>query len=290
MSDGKEWLHPHNNDDDDDELSTSSADSNDTLQNFIQFTSHRNSTGLEEAISVTYPLPDTAAQPGTLRLSTLLQENDLVALFDGAGWAGTRVWAAAIWGIRYIIDTYGHENMSLCELGCGLGVPGMVWHQLGKDSVLTDQESIMTQMVENTRSNFSESFAETANGEEEDTEKLRKIYAKPLSWSREGFHTLLESTGFHNGFDIVLNCDCVYEPLYGKSWELLVEVIDECLKVNPNCIVITSVERRTADGIDLFQERMKESEHVGSVEKIMEDKERDLELYITRGIIMSTRT
>lgn len=281
MSTGKEWLHPHNNDADD--SSVSSVDSNDSLQNFIQFTSHRNNTGLEEAISITYPLPDSAVQPGSLRLSTLLKENDLVPLFDGAGWAGTRVWAAAIWGIKYLIDEYGDKDLSLCELGCGLGVPGMVWHQLGKDAVLTDQESIMAQMVDNARSNFSESFLDTVD--EDDSGKLGKIYAKPLSWSREGFHKLLESTGFHQGFDIVLNCDCVYEPLYGKSWELLVEVIDECLKVNPKCLVVTSVERRNGDGIDLFKQRMKDSKYVGSVEKIMEDKDRDLELYVTRGIV-----
>jgi hypothetical protein len=289
MSDGKEWLHAENNNNDDDS-STSSTDSNDTLQNFIQFTSHRNDTGLEEAISVTYPLPDSAVQPGTLRLSTLLEEDDLVPLFDGAGWAGTRVWAAAIWGIKYLIDEYGDQNLNLCELGCGLGVPGMVWHQMGKDCVLTDQESIMAQIVENARSNFGTSFSNTAHGDytaDDTSDKLRKIYAQPLSWSREGFHNLLESTGFYNGFDIVLNCDCVYEPLYGKSWELLAEVIDECLKVNPECIVVTSVERRNGDGIDLFKSRMEDSEHVASVEKIMEDKERDLELYITRGRILS---
>lgn len=203
--------------------------------------------------------------------------------FDGAGWAGTRVWAAAIWGIKYLVEEYGDKEMNLCELGCGLGVPGMVWHQLGRDVVLTDQESIMAQMIKNAQSNFSKSFLD--NVDEKDTGTLGKLYAKPLSWSREGFHSLMEATGFHNGFDIVLNCDCVFEPLYGKSWELLVEVIDESLRVNPKCINVTSVERRNGDGIDQFVERMKQCQHVGSVEKIMEDKERDLQLYITRGII-----
>ncbi len=134
MSDGKEWLHAENNDDDNDEDS-SSVGSNDTLENFIQFTSHRNDTGLEEGISITYPLPENAVNPGTLRLSSLLEEDDLVPLFDGAGWAGTRVWAAAIWGLKYLIEEYGDQNLSLCELGCGLGVPGMVWHQVSASSL-----------------------------------------------------------------------------------------------------------------------------------------------------------
>jgi len=308
MNDGREWLvdPPATNVDvgngEDDEGSCSSIDSNDTLQDFIQFKSHRNSTGLEEAISVTYPLPDNAALPGTLLLSTLLEEDDIVPLFDGAGWAGTRVWAAAIWGIKYLIEEYGEQinkgekymNMSMCELGCGLGVPGMVWHQMGHDAILTDQESIMHQMVENVKSNFANTFTEGSSfrqgvdiDEKGDNQPVGKIFAEPLSWSREGFHTLLQSTGYPSGYDIVLNCDCVYEPLYGKSWELLVEVIDECLKVNPKCIVVTSVERRTADGIDQFVERMGESEHVGQVDRIMRDDDKDLELYITKGLIKS---
>mmetsp|Transcript_4394 Transcript_4394/g.8460 ORF Transcript_4394/g.8460 Transcript_4394/m.8460 type:complete len:290 (+) Transcript_4394:139-1008(+) len=287
MSTGREWLHPHLGNVDCDDSSTSSVDSNDTLQNMIQFASHRNNTGLEEAISVCYPLPSSAVQPGTLRLSTLLKEDDLVPLFDGAGWAGTRVWAAAIWGLKYLIDNYSEEqNMTLCELGCGLGVPGMVWHQLGRDVVLTDQESIMTQLVDNAKSNFMNGFMNYP--EEKETGKQGKLFVKPLTWSRQGFHMLLECTGFHTGFDIVLNCDCVYEPLYGKSWELLVEVIDECLHVNPKCIVVTSVERRNGDGIELFKQRMMESANVGSLEKVMHDSSRNLELYVTRGIFTTS--
>lgn len=283
-SGGREWLHPHHaTNEENDDSSTGSVASHDTLQNLIQFKSHRNDTGLEEAISINYPLPITAAQPGTLRLSTLLEEDDLVPLFDGAGWAGTRVWAAAIWGVQYLIDNYSDKDMNLCELGCGLGVPGMIWHQLGRDVVLTDQEGIMTQLVENVRSNFMKSFVNHPG--DKDTNNLGRIYVKPLTWSRQGFQTLLQSTGFRNGFDIVLNCDCIYEPLYGKSWELLVEVIDECLRVNPNCIVVTSVERRNGDGIELFKQRMMESDHVGCVEKVLEDKSKNLELYVTKGIM-----
>ena len=86
-----------------------------------------------------------------------------------------------------------------------------------------------------------------------------------------------------NGFDFVLNCDCVYEPLYGKSWELLAEVVDEMLKINPKCIVVSSVERRRADGIDSFVQRMKSCEHVGSVDRVLRDDKLQLEIYVTTG-------
>ena len=83
-------------------------------------------------------------------------------------------------------------------------------------------------------------------------------------------------------------CDCIFEPLYGKSWELLVEVIDECLKLNPKCIVLTSVERRSGDGVDLFVNKLRDAYYctfVSSVELISVDEGRNLELYLARGFI-----
>jgi hypothetical protein len=350
MNTKKEWLddrfnndggNPNNNkhndddDDDDDHDSLFSIDSNDTLHNLIEFQSHRNSTGLEEAISFSYPLnnnyrnddeddddnndddlekienSETAKRTKRITLSTLLEQDDLVPIFDGAGWAGTRVWSAAIWGIQYLIEEFIQNDdknnekkkiMSLCELGCGLGVPGMIWHQLGGDVVLSDQERIMSQLRQNGISNFKDTYVSSTctstcasssntNANSIENAATKTIHIEPLDWSREGYQKLLQTTGYNNknvnGFDILLNCDCVYEPLYGKSWEYLVEVIDECLKCNPNCIVVTSVERRAADGIDDFVERMKGCDYVSHVEKVMEDKARKLELYITTGIKQS---
>lgn len=335
MSNEREWLDERfrkgkssseNNVNDDNDLdSINSIDSNDTLHNFIEFQSHRNNIGLEEAISLAYPFhkslncnvdyDDIEVDKNTqnenelslgkrITISTLLEEDDLVPIFDGAGWAGTRVWSAAIYGIKYLVEHFGTElvniddndhdkrvhrkknNMSLCELGCGLGVPGMIWHQLGADVVLSDQPSIMSQLKENVKANFTETYIENNNDKNEnkcDEKTKGSIQAHPLDWSRDGYQSLLSGTGFTNGFDIVLNCDCIFEPLYGKSWELLVEVIDECLKHNPNCSVVTSVERRNGDGIDNFLDTMKNCEHVRSVEKICENKAKKLELYITKG-------
>lgn len=83
---------------------------------------------------------------------------------------------------------------------------------------------------------------------------------------------------------ICIHVDCVFEPLYGKSWHLLNETIDELLRVNPKCVVVSSMERRgPADGIDLFIEEMKNMEFVGCVEKVYYDEKRKIEIYVTRG-------
>lgn len=306
----KNETHNRFNDDEDTDDDYNSIASDDSLLDYIDFQSHRNSSGLEESISFTFPLPQstlpssqpivTTPPPRRLTLSTLLEEDDLAPLFDGAGWAGTRVWSAAIWAARYIVDHYGRgsqNRMSLCELGCGLGVPGMVWHQFGGDVVLTDQESIMSQLDANVRSNFPDTFVSRTHFESDkddhddhdDDDNCRWkskpiIQTYPLTWSRSSLHTLLNSTSYPQGFDIILNCDCVYEPLYGKSWEALVEVIDEALRINPRCVVVTSVERRASDGIGDFLERMREAENVGAVDRVEVDEGRDLELYVTKGV------
>ena len=62
------------------------------------------------------------------------------------------------------------------------------------------------------------------------------------------------------------------------------ETIDELLKVNPKCVVLSSMERRAADGIDLFLEEMRNMEHVGSVERVWFEEGKPIEIYISRGI------
>lgn len=67
------------------------------------------------------------------------------------------------------------------------------------------------------------------------------------------------------------------------SWHLLNETIDELLKVNPKCIVISSMERRNGDGIDKFLEEMRNMANVCEVTKVWSEEERKIEIYQTRG-------
>ena len=65
---------------------------------------------------------------------------------------------------------------------------------------------------------------------------------------------------------------------------MLNETIDELLKVNPNCIILSSMERRTADGIDGFLDEMRNMAHVGAVEKVWSEEGRKIEIYQTTGV------
>ncbi len=282
---------------DDDYSDTKSVDS---CEEYIGFESIRNpSTQLEESISFSWPgiycdqvavnevvddggidttSSSTAITSGEssadddngnrrklrkIILSTLLEEDDIAPLFDGARWAGTRLWRAAIRSIQYLAghlpDTYVHPSIrlpklmsatpndvsrainadnnnynnkhgviSVLELGCGLGVPGMIFHLLGCNVVLTDQEDILSQLRKNVKRNFPSSSSSRSTLSEDQTTRLDNeqtsttttattIQALPLSWSRKDVHSLLKAVGRYDiGFDIVVNCDCVFEPLYGK--------------------------------------------------------------------------
>ena len=59
----------------------------------------------------------------------------------------------------------------------------------------------------------------------------------------------------------------VYFPSLQGSWHLLNETIDELLRVNPRCLVVSSMERRVADGIDGFLDEMRKMDHVRVMEK-----------------------
>jgi hypothetical protein len=303
-----------------DDDSVSSGSVGDSCEAFISFQSIRDpSTNLERAICFSWPGIDddendisstnddnprhdelpSEKERRKIVLSTLLQEDDIAPLFDGSRWAGTRLWGAAIRAIQYItghldakpdflprINSDPNERMSMIELGCGLGVPGMIFHLLGGSVVLTDQANILSQLVSNVTQNFPKTAVRY--GKSFDSSHNFTIQAMPLSWSRDGISELLGKLNRSEvGFDIVLNCDCVFEPLYGKSWILLNETINELLRVNPLCVVVTSVERRQDDGIDSFLEQMICMEFVGGVEKVWEEKRRNtcIEIYVTQGVI-----
>lgn len=286
-----------------DDDSISESGSLNSCEEFIAFESIRDpGTNLEQSICFSWPgIYEDENQIGEkklrkIRLSTLLEEDDIAPIFDGSRWAGTRLWGAAIRGIQYIT---GHLNtkhtrldllhaetdkrISLLELGCGLGVPGMIYHLLGNNVVLTDQANILRQLEKNVMLNFPNT---AVNPGDSLTKSGCNIQALPLSWSIDGITDLLDKLDLSEiGFDIVLNCDCVFEPLYGKSWIPLNELINELLRVNNQCVVVTSVERRRGDNIDSFLEMMRGMEFVGSVEKVWEDdKGKPIEIYVTCGL------
>ena len=95
-------------------------------------------------------------------------------------------------------------------------------------------------------------------------------------------------------FDICLNCDCVYEQLYGRaSWEALADVLAEVARLSPQTLLVTCVERRNGDGLEAFLERL---EGTGTVQTPIprvlhnaDDPHHVIEIYVARGRLASFR-
>jgi Lysine methyltransferase len=80
--------------------------------------------------------------------------------------------------------------------------------------------------------------------------KSARIQAVQLDWERDAASSFLEQHLNGRYPDFILSADCVYVPLYGDSWRALITVLTGLS--GPQTIILVSVERRTADGIDEF--------------------------------------
>ena len=296
----------HDSDNDDD----SSYDDDPYVKSIVS-KQHGGAT-VETGVIVNYPgLVEDPAFNKPLTLSTVLQEDDLAPLFHGTQWAGTRVWKAALLAIDYVLqnvvapmkqkqkDENGQpqQKLSLLELGCGLGVPGMVLHALHptifNNVVLTDQQALLLQLDHNLKHNFGSQDGKD-NAVTLEIDPMYSIHARALSWTTfaeqeqdQGNHvveeeaftstsderttsaateTTIQSLVEEMGpVDICLNCDCVYEPLYGRhAWIALADTLTTLAKINhaksPKSarplLLLTSVERRAADAVEDFLDRL----------------------------------
>jgi hypothetical protein len=96
-----------------------------------------------------------------------------------------------------------------------------------------------------------------------------QIEAQALDWSIEGVHELLQR--YQNTsltMNVVLSCDCIYEPLYGDSWRNLLVVQNELLRINPKAYVLTACHRRPSDGIDSYLVQANEQPYISRTEQL----------------------
>jgi len=180
----------------------------------------------------------------SLRLRQQLGEECLAPLFDGSVWAGTRVWEAALALIDQVIESHREElaaGARVVELGCGLGLPGMVCAALGARVVLTEVPEVLGLLEQNVALNF--------NNDSGCSDGSGSAHVAALRWDVQTARTLAALEG--TDFDFILCCDCVCQGLYGESWHDLADCIE--VLCGPRTRSIISLQRRGPDdGVDLF--------------------------------------
>jgi len=171
---------------------------------------------------------------------------------------GPKVWPAAIELCNRIS---GSDLASVVcraaaiELGCGLGLPSAVALLAGaKSALLTDAGCDVETAVQGVLQSVFSSWRRQG--------RLRFL---PFEWgapqTRE-FLKSMDASGFPRP-NLILCCDCVYEPFFGdSSWQLLADTIAVLLDereidsggIHGNPVALISVEHRIEgiDGVDSF--------------------------------------
>eukprot|EP00930_Biecheleria_cincta_P086909 TRINITY_DN76167_c0_g1_i1.p1 TRINITY_DN76167_c0_g1~~TRINITY_DN76167_c0_g1_i1.p1 ORF type:complete len:298 (-),score=35.92 TRINITY_DN76167_c0_g1_i1:33-926(-) len=175
--------------------------------------------------------------PGAQRKLHLLQPSPEASDAARGDWTSMRLWQAAASLVDFLLifprGSFTHAR--ILELGCGLGLPGMVCGVLGARVLLTDTPETLGLLLENVKINFS---------------STSRIQAAALSWTREGTRTLARQ---HGPFSLVLCADCVYAPLYGfRSAQKLAECIVSLCAASRSTVALLAVERRPGDGVPSF--------------------------------------
>lgn len=135
----------------------------------------------------------------------------------------------------------------------------MLLHRFYPESrvVLTDCESLLPQLQHNLAQNFGDASP--------------KLTAAALDWAKEDDLVRLTQECGLESFDVVLNCDCIYEPLYGESWKSLLQVQVALMTRNSDALVFTSLERRKFDGADRYFAALAEHPAIAKVELVHQD-------------------
>ncbi|CAH0479451.1 unnamed protein product [Peronospora belbahrii] len=195
-----------------------------------------------------------------LHLTLVMQADELAPLFSGAAWAGTFLWDAAVHLARRFLTDYRHHlqdptnSLRVLELGAGIGVPGMAARVAGaKHVVLTEQNELLRLMHVNLAANRQVLRLSHGTELKEDINDKGEIVARPLSWGVQQAEEYVAQYRDEK-VDVVLSCDCIYEPLYGTSWRALAQTMELLCVANPKCVVLMGVERRNQDGVDKFLE------------------------------------
>ena len=225
-----------------------------------------------------------------IRLDLTFDEFCMEPIFSGAAWAGTVVWSAALVlcdALRAMAtSTRGRliskeqaaqlppipgisgrpfSDVTVLELGSGVGMPGIVSTLLGaKCVVLTEQPPLDDLLRKNVGENISSAAANVAC----------------LDWNC-GDKSTMEPILRDLKPDIILISDCVYEPLYGDSYIALADTIARFSTPN-HTIVLNSLERRNEDGVAEF---FQYADTLGIEHRLVrkaydEEEDAELELYV----------
>lgn len=155
---------------------------------------------------------------------------------DGS-WTGTLVWDSAVHVCEILLGQAAWRERlcgsSCVELGCGLGLPGLVARLLGAaPSLLTDRREVSELAEEACRIN-----------------DLGDAHGVEFAWEENAARQLVAERLGGVPPDVVIACDCIFAPLFGDSHLLLKMLV---ALAGAGTTIILALERRPKDSAEGF--------------------------------------
>lgn len=197
-------------------------------------------------------------------------------------------WGCSLALIDLLMSRYRADftkGLRVLELGCGLGIPGLVLASLGADVVLTDRndkDDRHHNVLELLEENISYNFMGPCNRPPGIGSGRAGVLE--FNWGEEAAR---EFVAEHGEFDFVICADCVYQPVYGKSWEELAASLDVLCGPSTECFV--ALQRRSEDNISGFLALLSDkykflTRHQATQYKVQKQEPATIEIHTLRRV------
>lgn len=212
----------------------------------------------ERTTSSDTALTGESPDPDPESLSTLF--------FTDGSFTGTLLWDAAVRLSEFVLrsETWREKlkNANVVELGCGVGLLGLVAFRCGcKTAALTDRKSLRSLCEDNIKSWREAMDLETLERidgtastsrcqDDNDASVPSNLFFTPLEWTDSSSATKLKHL-MNNKIDVVFAADCVFGGLFGDAAPLV-----DALRLlsDENTIILIATERRPGDGLESFRD------------------------------------
>eukprot|EP00966_Prymnesium_polylepis_P111184 2571970-Prymnesium_polylepis.1 len=135
---------------------------------------------------------------------------ETTALWGDGSWTGTLIWDSAVHVTELLLASEAWRasirGASVVELGCGLGLPGLVCALLGAAPVLlTDRGAVAALAEEGCRTHSA----------------LAAAHGVTLEWEAAALQALVDERLSGAPPGLIIACDCIFAPMFGSTFLLL---------------------------------------------------------------------
>ena len=214
----------------------------------------------EDTESADDPKDTEAFERGIEKHSDPSNSDDAIveSFFLDGSFTGTLLWDASLRLCDLVLSRPFYrrklKNANVVELGCGVGLLGLLSAFLNCRSVaLTDRESLRGLCEENIatwRRTFTRARSRSRVASERDA-KVSEMCFSRFEWTDPDDAENVKRALGNRRVDVVFAADCIFNGLFGSPAPLIDALLGLC---DPETVVLLATERRPNDGVEAFRE------------------------------------